>query len=76
METISITMSQEEKDKLFEILEENNMTVDEAVDGFLLWLIRDTKAALAWIGIDMNELKRPRINMITQQELCKHIEDF
>lgn len=39
METISITMSQEE----------NNMSVDEAVDGFLLWLIRDTKAALAWI---------------------------
>lgn len=75
METISITMPQEEKDKLFKILEENNMTVDEAVDGFLRWLIRDTKAALAWIGIDINELKRPRINMITQQDLCEHIED-
>ena len=57
METICITMSQEDKDKLLQILEENNMTVDQAVDGFLRWLIRDTRAALAWIGIDVNTTK-------------------
>ena len=50
METICITMPQEEKDKLMQILEENNMTIDEAVDGFLRWLIRDTRAALEWWG--------------------------
>lgn len=52
METICITMPQEEKDKLMQILEENNMTIDEAVDGFLRWLIRDTRAALEWLGIE------------------------
>ena len=52
METICITMSQEEKDKLLQILEENNMTIDQAVDGFLRWLIRDTSATLEWVGIE------------------------
>ena len=52
METICITMPQEEKDKLMQILEENNMTIDQAVDGFLRWLIRDTRAALEWVGIE------------------------
>ena len=37
METICITMPQEEKDKLM---------------GFLRWLIRDTRAALEWLGIE------------------------
>ena len=35
-----------------QILEDNNMTIDEAVDGFLRWLIRDTRAALEWAGIE------------------------
>ena len=52
METICITMTQEDKDKLMQILEDNNMTIDEAVDGFLRWLIRDTRAALEWAGIE------------------------
>ena len=52
METICITMSQEEKDKLLQILEENDMTLDQAADGFLRWLIRDTSAALEWLGIE------------------------
>ena len=52
METICITMSQEEKNKLMQILEENNMTIDQAVDGFLRWLIRDTSATLEWVGIE------------------------
>ena len=52
METICITMSQEEKDKLLQILEENDMTLDQAADGFLRWLIRDTSAALEWVGIE------------------------
>ena len=37
METICITMPQEEKDKLMQILEENNMTIDQAANGFLRW---------------------------------------
>ena len=52
METICITMPQEEKDKLMQILEENNMTIDQAANGFLRWLIRDTRAALEWAGIE------------------------
>ena len=52
METICITMPQEEKDKLLQILEENNMTLDQAANGFLRWLIRDTRAALEWLGIE------------------------
>ena len=52
METICITMSQEEKDKLLQRLEENDMTLDQAADGFLRWLIRDTSAALEWVGIE------------------------
>ncbi len=52
METICITMPQEEKDKLLQILEENDMTVDQAADGFLRWLIRDTRATLEWLGIE------------------------
>ena len=56
METICVTLSQEEKDKLLQILEENDMTVDQAVDGFLRWIIRDTRAALEWVGIDSNHL--------------------
>lgn len=52
METICITMPQEEKDKLMQILEENNMTIDQAANGFLRWLIRDTRAALEWVGIE------------------------
>ena len=52
METICITMPQEEKDKLMQILEENNMTIDQAANGFLRWLIRDTRAALEWLGIE------------------------
>ena len=52
METICITMTQEDKDKLMQILEDNNMTIDEAVDGFLRWLIRDTSATLEWVGIE------------------------
>ena len=52
METICITMSQEEKDKLLQILEENDMTLDQAADGFLRWLIRDTRATLEWLGIE------------------------
>ena len=57
METICITMPQEEKDKLLQILEENNMTIDQAVDGFLRWLIRDTSAALEWVGVDVDSLR-------------------
>ncbi len=34
METICITMPQEDKEKLLQILEENNITVDQAVDVF------------------------------------------
>ena len=49
METICITMSQEEKNKLMQILEENNMTIDEAVDGFLRWLIRDHLSLDGWL---------------------------
>ena len=45
-------MPQEEKDKLLQILEENDMTVDQAADGFLRWLIRDTRATLEWLGIE------------------------
>ena len=56
MKTICITMPQEEKDKLLQILEDNNITVDQAVDGFLRWLIRNTRAALEWVGIDSNHL--------------------
>ena len=52
METICIAMTQEEKDKLLQILEENNITVDQAANGFLRWLIRDTRAALEWLGIE------------------------
>ena len=52
METICITMPQEEKNKLLQIFEENDMTVDQAADGFLRWLIRDTRAALEWLGIE------------------------
>ena len=52
METICITMPQEEKDKLMQILEENNMTIDQAANGFLRWLIRDTRAALEWLEIE------------------------
>ena len=52
METICITMPQEEKDKLMQILEENNMTIDQAANGFLRWLIRDTRATLEWLGIE------------------------
>ena len=52
METICITMPQEEKDKLLQILEENNMTLDQVANGFLRWLIRDTRAALEWLGIE------------------------
>jgi len=52
METICITMPQEEKDKLLQILEENNMTLDQVANGFLRWLIRDTRAALEWVGIE------------------------
>ena len=52
METICIAMTQEEKDKLLQRLEENNITVDQAANGFLRWLIRDTRAALEWLGIE------------------------
>ena len=52
METICITMPQEEKDKLMQILEENNMTIDQDANGFLRWRIRDTRAALEWLGIE------------------------
>ena len=56
METICVTLSQEEKDKLFEILDENNMTFDQVVEGFFRWLIRDTDAALKWLGIDKHKV--------------------
>ena len=40
METICITMPQEEKDKLMQILEENNMTIDQAANEELknIWI--------------------------------------
>lgn len=54
MGTICITMPQKQKDKLLQILEENNITVDQAANGFLRWLIQDTSAALELVGIDSN----------------------
>ena len=68
-------MPTEEADKLLEILKENNVSVNQVVTAFLRWIIRDTAAALKWIGIDINTLMRPRINMITQQEFCDHAAD-
>ena len=73
--TITVTMPTEEADKLLEILKENNLSVTQIVNAFLRWVIRDTAAALKFIGIDINTLRRPRINMITQQEFCDHAND-
>lgn len=43
-----IRKEQDEKNKILQILEENDMTIDQAVDGFLRWLNQDTRAALEW----------------------------
>ena len=75
IETITVTMPQEEANKLFEILKANNLTIDQAVSRFLRWVIHDTAAALKWIGVDICSSKLPRINIISQQEFCTHSSD-
>ena len=75
IETITVSMPQEEANKLFEILKANSMTIDQAVDRFLRWVIHDTAAALKWIGVDIRTNKLPRINIISQHEFCAHSSD-
>lgn len=49
METIIINMSEEEKDKLFDILNRLGLTVDQVTDMFLRWVIDHPDEAGRWL---------------------------
>jgi len=57
METIIIDMSEEEKDKLFDILNRLGLTVDQVTDMFLRWVIENPDEAGRWL----KEIRRNNI---------------
>lgn len=57
METIIIDMSEEEKDKLFDILNRLGLNVDQITDMFLRWVIDHPDEAVRWL----KEIRRNNI---------------
>ena len=82
-ETICIEMSWEEAAVIYRYCSEHRITLDELVDQFLRWCIREPEAFRKWYEECSREEAAPSItareplNMpeITQQELSAHIED-
>lgn len=82
-ETICIEMSWEEAAAVYRYCSEHRITLDELVDQFLHWCIREPEAFRKWYEECKREeaalpiTARESLNMpeITQQELIAHIED-
>lgn len=82
-ETISIEMSWEEAAAVYRYCSEHRITLDELVDRFLRWCIREPEAFKKWYEECSREeasssiTARDPLNMpeITQRELIAHIED-
>ena len=61
METIIIEMSEEEKDKLFNILNHLGLTVDQVTDMFLRWVIDNPDEARRWLKNCTIDNKNPAV---------------
>ena len=64
METIIIEMPEEEKDKLFDILNRLGLTVDQVTDMFLRWVIDNPDEAGRWLKNCAIDNKNPAIAAI------------
>lgn len=51
--TITVMMSETEKEKLFRILEELHLTIDEIVEQFLQWVVNSPEEAEKWLKSKM-----------------------
>ena len=72
METIIIEMPEEEKDKLFDILNRLGLTVDQVTDIFLRWVIDNPDEAGRWLKSCAIDNKNPAITaMLDLQDELK-----
>lgn len=79
-ETICIEMPCEQAVELYRFCSEHRVTLDELVDQFLRWCIREPKAFMEWYEKCKKEEpspmnRTPGMSEITQDELIAHIED-
>ena len=79
-ETICIEMPCEQAAELYRFCSEHRMTLDELVDQFLRWCIREPEAFMEWYEKCEKEEpsvmnRTPGMPEITQDELIAHIED-
>lgn len=72
MKTIIIEMPEEEKDKLFDILNRLGLTVNQVTDVFLRWVIDNPDEAGRWLKNCAIENKNPAVTaMLDLQDELK-----
>ena len=72
METIIIEMPEEEKDKLFAILNRLGLTVDQVTDMFFRWIIDNPDESERWLKNCAIENKNPAVTaMLDLQDELK-----
>ena len=85
--TVNIEMPCDQAAELYRFCSERRVTLDELVDQFMRWCIREPEAFKAWYGENRHLLDEPpvvrkpdrrQLNMpeITEDELAAHIEDY
>lgn len=79
-ETICVEMPCEQAAELYRFCSEHRLTLDELVDQFLRWCVREPEAFMEWYEKCEKEEpspmnRTPGMPEITQDELIAHIED-